>query len=551
MTRVVVPNGPSFPTLHRASPDPLAGNRVTRYRFDLLDNAGKKFGELDGVSSGGLEWSANSQIKGGGRIVVSKANSVHKREIRVARNHPVVEEADFETDTDGFKYIPIWIFEPPTSITRDTSVFYEGAASLRVEWAAQTNTWGQDAVVGYSGLIPGQQYTLIARVLNTGVSTLTMECVGRGKVSVPIKADWQTVAVPFTASLDYHEMGLINAHPVAGTVTYMDSVALYEGVTSNFNGENFVYAPFSWMHARVRPVLMIDGVPEKPLGVFIPSAPAEQWSEGGGTQQIELLDRTSILSQDCVERTYSIKAGTKVISQVRRLIGSTGEKPGAISDSGRTLKSGLTWPPGTSKLTIINELLEAADFFALWTDGNGQFRVQKYVEPRYRPMKRQFLDDDSSIYIPTFSTDTDVYSIPNKVIVTAQGSGSGEGYVGIATNENPDSPYSYQNRGRWVVDTVQGIEVADPDPDDPGEGGADGQKAVNDYAKRRLRQLTSAASTSIQIQHAPIPGLMVNDVVRFRRGPAEVDGLFAVTKTSIDFDPKELAKTTLTEVASI
>ena len=86
MTRVVVPTGAILPVVPPGvEVDPLSTNRNTRYRFDLLDDTGRKFGELDGVSSGSVEWNANSQVKGGGKITVSKANAVHDREIRVSK----------------------------------------------------------------------------------------------------------------------------------------------------------------------------------------------------------------------------------------------------------------------------------------------------------------------------------------------------------------------------------------------------------------------------------------------------------------------------------
>ena len=31
----------------------------------------------------------------------------------------------------------------------------------------------------------------------------------------------------------------------------------------------------------------------------------------------------------------------------------------------------------------------------------------------------------------------------------------------MATNENPNSPYSYQARGRWITTTPTGVEVPD------------------------------------------------------------------------------------------
>lgn len=543
MTRVVVPTGAILPVVPPGvEVDPLTTNRSSRYRFDLLDDTGRKFGELDGVSSGTVEWNANSQVKGGGKITVSKANAVHKREIRVSKNHPVADEADFETDTESFGGNSEFSTDltGPKSCTRDTAVFYEGAASLNIEWDAITDPARpiQNVVGNMQPVVPGNTYTMVARVLNTECNDVRVKAsfINEG-ISVPQKDDWQVVTHQFKAYGNDVYLGFINRSPVDGTHFYVDNVVLYEGKATGYNGENFEYAPFSWMHARVRPVLEIEGVPDEPLGVFVPSAPVEQWDEGGGRQEIELLDRTSVLSQDYVETTYTVKAGTNVVSRVRQLIASTGERVGALTPSSETTNSDMMWGAGTNKLTIINELLDSAGYFALWSDGNGQFRVEKYREPKDRPVTYQMLDNKDSIYIPTLSIDRDIYSIPNKVIMTAQGDGESEAWTAVATNENESSPFSYQRRGRWVTDVQLGIE-------------ATSLENLQSKAERRLRSL-SATQATIEVQHAPVPGLKVNDVIRFRRNPADVDTLATVTKTSVNFDPTSLAKTTLTEVVNI
>lgn len=541
MTRVTVPTGAILPVVPPGvRVDPLTTNRNTRYRFDVLDDTGRKFGELDGVSSGTVEWNANSQVKGGGKITVSKANKIHKREIRVSKNHPVVDEEDFETGTGGFAFNAEFSseYEAPASITRDTTTFYEGGASLDIAWA-DPGTAGKQNVVGNFGgnLVPGETYTFVARVLNTSSANVHAKVSFVNTTPIPQKDDWQVICHTFEAYTTDCYFGAVNLDPALGTNLHFDSIVLYEGTATGYNGENFEYAPFSWMHARVRPVMEIDGVEEEPLGVFIPSAPVEQWDEGGGRQEIELLDRTSIIAQDYVPTTYTIKKDSNVVSEVRKLIASTGERVGSLTKSNETTNADMMWGAGTNKLTIINELLDSAGYFALWADGNGQFRVEKYRSPKDRPVVYQMLDSGDSIYIPTFSIDRDIYEIPNRVIMTAQGAGESEGWTAVATNENEKSPFSYQRRGRWVTDVQLGIE-------------ATSEENLQTKAERRLRQLSSTQAT-VEVQHAPVPGLRVNDVIRFRRNPADVDTLATVTKTSINFDPTSLAKTTLTEVVDL
>lgn len=291
------------------------------------------------------------------------------------------------------------------------------------------------------------------------------------------------------------------------------------------------------MHVRVKPVLVIEGHTSWPLGVFIPSTPIERWGRDGRSWDIELLDRTSVVEQDKVEATYSLAAGTVVTTAVKNLIVSTGEPVGSITSTTDALANPMTWNPGTSKLTIVNDLLAAAGFSALWADGNGQFRVEKIVDPNARPIIYEMLDNENSVYMPDFQRDKDIYAIPNKVIAVAQGTGTTEGLIGIATNQDPTSPYSFQSRGRWITHVEEGVE-------------ATSQQIINDFASRSLAQRTAPSST-LQVSHAPLPNWWVGNVVRFRSTAAKVDSKFFITTTSINFSSTELATTTMTEVVSL
>lgn len=292
-----------------------------------------------------------------------------------------------------------------------------------------------------------------------------------------------------------------------------------------------------WTKTRVRPVLNIDGMDPIPLGVFIAHIPTDDWTDGSVSRELELLDRTTVLNEDSVDSTYSIPKGTNVVNKVVELIQSTGESPGSVTPSSVVTANDMTWDPTTSKLTIVNDMLDAAGFFALWADTNGQFRVEPYQPPKKRPVIRELLDDARSIYLPDMTITRDTYAIPNKVILIGQGDGTTEAWVATATNEDPKSKFSYQSRGRWITYTESGVEVAS-------------QSILQDKAAEKLRQMTSPQS-SIDIQHAVVPGLTANSVVRFRRTPASVDTKFTVTQTTIPLDPTALATTTLTEVIDL
>lgn len=288
-----------------------------------------------------------------------------------------------------------------------------------------------------------------------------------------------------------------------------------------------------WLSTRIRPVLQIEGLPNKYLGLYIPAAPTEKWDLDGRTWDLEILDRTSVIQQDQVDSTYALDAGANIIAAVKALIASTGESTTSILDASYTLRSHIVKEAGTSKLTIINELLAAAGYRALFMDSAGALRAELQIDPSKRPLAYDIVDNSKSIYTPDFTLDRDIYSIPNKVIAIAQGDANNNALVGVATNVDPKSPYSQPSRGRWITSTVTGVEAQD-------------QATIDAFAKRSLAQQTSVARV-FQINHAPMDWHL-DDRVRFRRTTAGIDANCTVTKVSLDLDPTALAKTTITEV---
>jgi hypothetical protein len=220
------------------------------------------------------------------------------------------------------------------------------------------------------------------------------------------------------------------------------------------------------------------------------------------------------------------------------LIASTGETNIAITPSAAVLANPLAWDPGTTKLKIVNDLLKVIGYFSLFCDRNGQFRGEPYTRPANRPILYEFLDGNTSIYDPNFVKDVDLLGIPNKFVAVGRGDADTAALVGVATNTDPASPYSYPSRGnRWITKSVTGIEAVD-------------QATLDEYAARRLIELTSPTS-SVDVSHAFVPGLSFNSAVRLRRVPAGIDARHVITKTLITLDPVALVRSTLQEVVDL
>lgn len=254
-----------------------------------------------------------------------------------------------------------------------------------------------------------------------------------------------------------------------------------------------------WMSHRVRAVFH-DGADSWPVGTFLLTSPTENHTTTGVTYDVGLLTKMNVPSEDTVADRYSVAAGTAIIPTVVALLESTGETRIAVTGSEVTLTSGLTWEAGTSKLTIINDLLQAAGYWSLWCDGSGLFRVEPYVDPAARPVSFEFEHGETSLHFPDWGREQDHTSVPNRFIAIGQGDEEEPPLIGIAKNEDPASPYSYQSRGRWITATEEGVE-------------GETQTVFDQYAARKLREAMTPVAR-LTVTHAML-NLDPNALVAF------------------------------------
>jgi hypothetical protein len=309
-------------------------------------------------------------------------------------------------------------------------------------------------------------------------------------------------------------------------------------------------ADLSLESVRLRPVCSIVGLPENPLGVFLVSAAREEWEDTGRVWSMELLDRCTVPDQDVVEESYAVAAGTLILHEVQTILASCNEYMAIDQTNTQTTSSNMVWEAGTSKLKIINDLLDVANYNALWMDGYGNFQATPRVLPADRSIlyealgfPRELRDGELSIYRPDWTRDRDSFDVPNKVIaVQAAGGEDEEALVGVWTNEDSSSPYSYQARGRWVPHVLDSVETPEGTPEET-------VAFLEKRAQTTLVQM-SAVQAQVKIEHLPIP-VRVSDVIRFSHTKAGVDARHTITKLHLDTTPLGLMKSTLQEVISL
>ena len=282
-----------------------------------------------------------------------------------------------------------------------------------------------------------------------------------------------------------------------------------------------------WYGYRIRPTLVINGK-ESPLGVYVVRPNQTTINASSTVLTLDLYDRTFIPASDAVDDTFSIPAGAVVTDAVREILASTGETNVAITRDATRLPAGLVWEPGTSKLTIINDLLASVGYSALWCDFTGAYRVSPYIPPSARPVAHTFNEDSTSIHSPDLVRKQDAL-IPNKIVCISQETSDTPAMRAVALNEDPTSPYSFQSQGVWVAETHTGCEAAT-------------QAVLDATARRYLASAVASATVQRSMLTTPID---LATAVTSRDGKREV-----VENIDITLTPASLMSITSREVAS-
>lgn len=243
-----------------------------------------------------------------------------------------------------------------------------------------------------------------------------------------------------------------------GTFEFNVNAAIRGGGSISYHGP-----AVNWNQHRIQPWYRVESageVVEWPLGVFLVATPSSKHTDAGIEAGLSLYDKTLILDQDKTPTSYTVSKGANVIAAVRTVLSQAGQARTAIEGSSQTLAKALVWPAGTSCLRIINDLLEAANYFSIWVDGEGVFRAEPYLPPADRGRAFAFEDNDKSIYSADFTNDFDTFEVPNRVVVIGQSEGDTEAPTATVTDTS-SGPFSFSARGRWITRVEEGVEATD------------------------------------------------------------------------------------------
>lgn len=284
-----------------------------------------------------------------------------------------------------------------------------------------------------------------------------------------------------------------------------------------------------YLSNRIRPwvrLMMPQGsYVEWAQGVFLLASPVRGADEQGVvTREVQGYDSLLIFRDDKVVDRYTVLAGVAYTTAVSTLLGSI---PKSISPSTLTLPTAKEWEPGTPKLVIINELLNAVNYESLSFDESGIAIVKPYLSPQDRPEEYTYADDKDSLIIPDPEQELDLFDVPNRWVVVVSDPDR-PALSSVYTNSDPSSPTSTVRRQRVITDFRSEQDAAN--------------QATLDAQVLRLAFEASQVYEAIDFSTGLFPIHSGNDVYRIIYGPLVINAKYSEHTWSFELSERAVMK---------
>lgn len=231
------------------------------------------------------------------------------------------------------------------------------------------------------------------------------------------------------------------------TLTYNSLTTLKTTITAMMHDDS----QFDFLSDRLKITLVVDirGYHfEFPLGVYLFNSPScerlgNTKSLLGDTRNVTLYSKLKIYQDDKIMTDYEMATGTNIVNEIKRLLNTEKIR---IDGSLKVLSEGKIYPIGTSKLEIINDLLDKLGYNSLSVDWEGYFYSEEYKQPAERNFDFEYTDEEDQQIEVNFTEDFDLTDVYN--VFTGYCTINGICYTYTYINDNASSPTSTTNLGR-------------------------------------------------------------------------------------------------------
>lgn len=263
------------------------------------------------------------------------------------------------------------------------------------------------------------------------------------------------------------------------------------------------------------------------FGVYSIMPPRQTITSNQQTFEINSADLTSELNSDELPNGYTVGEGVNIANAVRTLL--TGFRH-TIPNHSSTMPAVKSWKAGTSRLTIVNDLLNMISHYSLFMSKDGRLTTMAYVTDKNKAPSVTYAAPSTNRVqvIRNIQRDTTADRIRNQIIVVG-GPSTDEPIIATARNTNPLSPTSIPSlNGRVLSRTIEGAQVAD-------QAAADVMaQRLLDEASQEYHRLTLTTTHDVSVEPYMVYRL---EIVHPATREVVVDGIWNSRGWSIGFTP--------------
>lgn len=258
-----------------------------------------------------------------------------------------------------------------------------------------------------------------------------------------------------------------------------------------------------------------------PLGTFLIN-PSERLSNRSAYVTVEGYDLAKMCLDVSLEDNYLVSSGTVYTSAITQLVAEIYDNYTVEADSTLTRTSDKEYEIGTSQLTVINDMLDAINYFPLYFDDYGNPIAEPFIFPEMRTIQMSYQANDRSVMFDGVQKSSDLFEIPNRFIRYTDDADSDRlRSVYTVTDESIIS--STVNRGRVITDVQSVSDVA--------------SQTVLDSLVRRAALTASQVTETISFDTLNMPGHGYRNCLRVTCEDLEIDDKYIEYAWEMELSP--------------
>lgn len=233
---------------------------------------------------------------------------------------------------------------------------------------------------------------------------------------------------------------------------------------------------------------------------------------------LECYSVLSVIDDILMPRGWYAPVGTNAVSLIKDLLRQSSKAPVEIGDYDEEnpprLAESIVAEGGETYLTMIEKILMSIKEWRIKMGGDGTIGIY--------PMSDDPIITFDSLSYSVIDVSNDItYEYDFKTCPNVFRAIMNDGYA-IAKDENEDSPFSIQRRGREIWAEEQNVVLSD-------------KETLSDYAIRRLKDLQKI-STTVGYERRFVPGVLPSDLIRLNYPAQNLVGDFIISSQDIELN---------------